>query len=160
MGVIIGAGDHRVARGGGTLSVMGLGSCIAIILYDDGTQVGGLAHILLPDPSLSTTPERRMKFASTAVPDLLEEMVGMGALRARVKARLVGGASMFGELLSSDQENIGDRNIAAARIALRSGGIKIVGEDVGGDFGRTVRFEVDNGQVWVRSPRRDEDVCV
>lgn len=84
----------------------------------------------------------------------------MGALRARVKARLVGGASMFGELLNSDQQNIGARNIVAARVALRNGGITIVGEDVGGDFGRTVHFEVENGRVCVRSPRRGEDVYV
>ncbi len=157
---IVTAGDHRVGKGNCTFAVIGLGSCVAVILYDVEARVGGLAHILLPDPNLSTTPERRMKFATTAVPDLLEAMVEAGAQRRRIKARLVGGASMFGELLASNQLNIGQRNIEAVRSALEADGIEIVGEDVGGECGRTVHFELHSGRVLVRSPRRDQDVLV
>lgn len=156
----IAAGDHRVGTGDRTLTVIGLGSCVAVILYDSESQIGGLAHVLLPDPSFSTAPERRMRFASTAVPDLVQEMERAGATRDRMRARLVGGASMFQELLGSDHQNIGERNVLAARTALEEGGIEIIGEDVGGDFGRTVRFDLKKGEVRVKSSRTDIDVVV
>ena len=79
----IGAGSHRVGKGDETFSVIGLGSCVAIVLYDKASRIGGLAHVLLPDPSLSTTPEKTMKFATTAIPQLLSEMEELGAGRGR-----------------------------------------------------------------------------
>jgi chemotaxis protein CheD len=67
---------------------------------------------------------------------------------------------MFQELLGNDHQNIGERNVMAARTALGEGGIKIIGEDVGGDFGRTVRFDLKKGEVRVKSSRTDIDVVV
>lgn len=154
------AGAYAVGDGDETFSVIGLGSCVAVILYDREAGVGGLAHVLLPDPSLSTSPERRMRFASTAIPLLLDEMEALGARRERVEARLVGGASMFGELLASDRQNIGARNVEKAREVLASEGLELVGEDVGGDFGRNLRFELEDGSVRVKSFRRADDVLV
>ena len=67
---------------------------------------------------------------------------------------------MFQELLGNDHQNIGERNVMAARTALGEGGIEIIGEDVGGDFGRTVRFALKKGEVRVKSSRTDIDVVV
>jgi chemotaxis protein CheD len=46
---------------------------------------------------------------------------------------------------------MGERNVVASRQTLHSLGIPLVGEAVGGDYGRTVRLEVSNGTVEVRS---------
>lgn len=158
MAEIVRAGDHKVGRAEGTLMVRGLGSCVAVILYDERERVGGLAHILLPDPSFSTNSERRMRFATTAVPALVSEMETAGACRDRITARLVGGASMFRDLLPKDRPNMGERNVVATRSVLAEVGIPVLGEDVGGDYGRTVQFELAGGQVRVRSPRREDVV--
>ncbi len=155
---IVGAGDLRVRAHEGRLAVLGLGSCVVVILYDKISRVGGLAHVLLPDPSYSTTPDRREMFATTAIPDLVSGMEEVGAHRSRIEARLVGGASMFRELLSPERPNIGDRNVSAARDALEGNGIPIIGEDVGGSFGRSVHFDVKDGQVRVSSARSDEHI--
>lgn len=61
---------------------------------------------------------------------------------------------MFGSLLSQTGVNMGDRNVAAARAALACAGIRISGEDVGGDFGRTVSIGVFDGAVTVYSRQR------
>lgn len=153
---IVGAGTLRVRANEGSLAVLGLGSCVVVILYDKVSRVGGLAHVLLPDPGYSTTPDRRSRFATTAIPDLVSEMDEAGAHRSRIKARLVGGASMFRELLSPERPNIGDRNVSAARDALEASGIPITGEDIGGSFGRSVHFDVRDGRVRVSSAQRDE----
>lgn len=147
------AGDRRVGKGRGVLSVVGLGSCVAVILYDESTRIGGLAHVLLPDPTFSSNPEKRWRFAMTAIPDLLEELESAGAMRERIEARLVGGACMFQELMTENGPHIGERNVTAARAALSEGGINLVGQEVGGDYGRSVDFNLETGQVRVSSQR-------
>ncbi len=145
------AGERRLGKGEGTLSILGLGSCVAVVLYDETSRVGGLAHVLLPDPSYSRHSDRRGRYASTAIPALLDELIQAGADRTRVTARLVGGACMFQELLPPNQPHIGARNVDAARQALARGGISIVAEDVGGDYGRSIHFDLGDGRLRVSS---------
>lgn len=151
--IVVGVAQAAVLRGDGSLVSHGLGSCVAIVLYDPSTRTAGLAHVLLPNDSYSRDGTRATKFADAAVPHLIAEMRRVGA-RGRLTARLVGGASMFGALLSKTGVNMGDRNVAAARDALTRAGITITGEDVGGDFGRTVWVAVVDGAVTVQSMRR------
>lgn len=151
--IVVGVAQAAVLRGEGSLVSHGLGSCVAIVLYDPSTRTAGLAHVLLPSDSYSRDGSRASKFADAAVPHLIAEMRRAGA-RGRLTARLVGGASMFGSLLSKTGVNMGDRNVAAARGALAQAGIAVAGEDVGGDFGRTVRITVIDGAVTVQSMLR------
>jgi chemotaxis protein CheD len=78
--------------------------------------------------------------------------------RGVLAARLVGGASMFRALMTSPGMNVGERNIAAARDALRAAGIRVLAEDVGGELGRSLRFSVDDGRVLVKTVRGGERV--
>lgn len=144
-------GEVAIARGTGTLSALGLGSCVAVILYDEATQVGALAHVLLPTRALSKHPAHPGRAADTAIPHTVAQMRECGADARRVTARLIGGASMFADLLQAGTIHIGERNVVACRFGLRSAGIPIVGEAVGGETGRSVWFDVANGTVHVRS---------
>jgi chemotaxis protein CheD len=134
-----------------TLVTLGLGSCVAIVLHDPEARVGGLAHVLLPEPALSRDQGNASKFATTAVPALVKEMARRGARPGRLKARLVGGAAMFQTLMVPGSLNMGARNIIAAREALQRAGIPLVAEAVGGDYGRSVRFHVGAGRATVSS---------
>lgn len=134
-----------------TLVTLGLGSCVAILLHDAEARVGGLAHILLPEPALSRDQGNASKFATTAVPALVKEMARMGARPGRLRAKLVGGAAMFQTLMVPGSLNMGARNINASRQALEAAGIPVVAEDVGGDYGRSVRFYVGAGKTTVSS---------
>jgi chemotaxis protein CheD len=60
---------------------------------------------------------------------------------------------MFAALATPGAIQMGERNVVAARHALASAGLPIVGEAVGGDFGRTVRLHVGDGRVEVSSVR-------
>lgn len=134
-----------------TLVTLGLGSCVAILLHDPDARVGGLAHILLPEPALSRDQGNASKFATTAVPALVKEMARLGARPGRLRARLVGGAAMFQTLMVPGSLNMGARNIIASRQALQAAGIPLIAEDVGGDYGRSVRFYVGAGKTTVSS---------
>ena len=90
--------EFKAGGAGTTLLTIGLGSCVAIALYDPEARVGGLAHILLPSPALSRRDQSPGKFPQTAIPLLLQDMVVLGARPARITARLAGGASMFTNL--------------------------------------------------------------
>ena len=149
--------DYAVGHGDAVLATIGLGSCVAIMLYDAAAQVGGLAHILLPSEGLSRDTSNRAKFPSTAVPLLLEEMRRVGAWGKPV-AKIVGGASMFGSLLPSGGVNMGERNVEATKRVLRSADIPLLAHDTGGDYGRSVYFSMTDGRVLVRSLKVGERV--
>jgi len=142
--------DFAVARGEGVISTIGLGSCVAIAIYDKQTRVGGMAHVLLPSEGLSRDKDNRAKFPGTAVPLLLEEMKKLGA-RGPYTAKIAGGSSMFGALLPAGGINMGERNVLSSRQALSEAGIPLAAQDVGGDYGRSVYFHLDDGRMLVRS---------
>jgi chemotaxis protein CheD len=147
-----------VAASDGTLVTIGLGSCVAIALYDADARVAGLAHVLLPSEALSRDQSNPAKFPRTAIPLLIEEMCQRGAKRGRIRAKIIGGASMFSNLLPNGGINIGERNIAAVRESLAAHAVPIVAEDIGSDYGRSVYFTVADGRVEVRSLRKGSRV--
>ncbi len=149
--IVVHMGAYAVLRGEGTVAALGLGSCVAVILHDRHAQVVALAHVVLPSASLSRDRDRPARFADTAVPLLVGGMKIEGADVARIVARLVGGASMFANLLAAGTVPMGERNVLAARAALRAAGISIVGEAVGGSSGRSVWFDARRGTALVRS---------
>jgi chemotaxis protein CheD len=143
--------DFAVGRNGDTvIATVGLGSCVAIALYDPATRIGGLAHVLLPSENMARDRANRAKFPFAAVPLLLAEMKVLGC-NGVVGGRLVGGASMFAALLPTGGVNIGERNVAASRAALAAAGVPLIGEDVGGDYGRSVYFHLADGRIEVHS---------
>jgi chemotaxis protein CheD len=149
--IIVRVADLQVGVAGELLVTVGLGSCIAIVLHDPQAQVGGLAHVLLPSPALSRHDGNPAKSPHTAVPRLLELMTGRGASPRRITARLAGGASMFAALAPPGTIHMGERNVVASKQVLNAHGIPLVGEAVGGDYGRTVRLDVAGGALEIRS---------
>jgi chemotaxis protein CheD len=151
--VVVPVGRMAVRCGPARLVALGLGSCVAVVLHDPVAAIGGLAHVLLPDRTAGRSDGAASRFARSAVPALLEAMHAAGGDRSHLTARLVGGASMFAQLLPAGIASIGERNARAARDALAEAGIRIVGEAVGGDYGRSVGLEVATGRVWISSVR-------
>ncbi len=147
--LVVRVADLRSGIENDTLITVGLGSCVAIMLYDPEARVGGLAHILLPSPGLSRVDSNPAKFPQTAIPRLIELMVAAGAKPPRLTARLAGGASMFAALAPPGTIQMGERNLVASRQVLNNHGVPLIGEAVGGDFGRTVRLRVRDGSVEV-----------
>ena len=147
--VMVRVADLGVGVAADTLVTVGLGSCVAIVLHDAEAKVGGLAHVLLPSPALARDDGKPARFPQSAVPSLLQLMAAKGAQARRITARLAGGASMFAALAPPGTIQMGERNLVASRQALASHGVPLVGEAVGGDFGRTVRLRVADGSLEV-----------
>ena len=151
-------GDLKVGLADNVLFAIGLGSCVAVVLYDARARIGGLAHVMLPHPLSARRPAPIGRFASTAIDHLISEMEQAGASRRRLFARLVGGAAMFEAVLNEDGPSLGQRNIEASKLALRAAGVPVRAEEVGGNHGRTVHFHVADGRVVITSVRNPDVV--
>lgn len=149
--IIVRVADLNVGGIDDVLVTVGLGSCVAILLHDATARIGGLAHVLLPSPALTRNTDNAAKFPQLAIPRLLAIMAERGANSKRTVARIAGGASMFANLAPQGTIQMGERNIIATRQVLNLNGIPLVGEAVGGDYGRTVRLYVADGRVEVSS---------
>ena len=159
---------HSISIGGIAVSASaadvlvayGLGSCVAICLYDPVAHIGGMLHALLPSaPSQNgKNPAPSAKFVDQGTPLLIEALVALGAKRSRLSAQLCGGAQVLSAPgFEEGGLHIGRRNVLAAESALGNARIPIKAQRTGGRVGRTVRFYIATGQVTVRSLGQKEE---
>ena len=148
-------GRGAVTRAPDIILCSGLGSCVAIILYDTQRRIGGLAHVMLPDSGSLNGSHPSYKCADTAIATLIKELQSMRAAIHGMVAKLVGGARMFP---SSDDfsPGIGEQNIASVKRILEQKRIPVIGENTGGNYGRNVEFYLDSGKVIVRAVGKED----
>jgi chemotaxis protein CheD len=133
--------------------VPGLGSCVGLVIYDPAAGIAGMAHIMLPT-SNGRPGDKPAKFADSAVDILTEILVDRGAKRDRLLAKAAGGAQMFrsqGAFMA-----VGTRNADSVLAALEAAGIPVLGSDLGGTWGRTIRFFMGTWLLNVRSTGRPD----
>lgn len=147
----VGIADLNVADAPNKLITVGLGSCIGITLYDKVKKNGGLLHIMLPDSTQFSSVTNPYKFADLGVPILLNKILQKGSKKNDIIAKMAGGASMFNFSDSSVNMDIGKRNSAAVRIALKKLDIPLLREDVGGNKGRTIILDTESGNILIRT---------
>ncbi len=153
--LVIGIADMKLAKGEGMLVTYALGSCIGICLHDPALKLGALVHIMLP-LNMEAGRKNPMKYADTGIRETLKQMEAKGASRARITAKIAGGAMMFKDGGSSSLGNIGQRNIESVHLNLKKEGIRLLKEDVGGTVARTLLFDVNSGLACIRSYGRQE----
>ena len=122
-----------------------LGSCIGLALYDSRSQIGGLAHIVLPS-SKGHADELLGKFADTAIPELIRGIEQLGGKLRSLRAKLAGGANMFH---SSSEMAIGELNLKAIHQELLERSIPVAASHCGGTQGRRMTFRPATGAVVI-----------
>ena len=148
----VGMADLKVAsKPDDVLITLGLGSCIGIALYDPAIKLGGLAHIMLPDSTRIKNNSNIAKFADTGIAELYRLMLKGGASKARMIAKIAGGAKMFEMSGNNAMGSVGENNAKASKEALKKLGVRLVAEDTGLNYGRTVELHCDTGDYWIRS---------
>ncbi|MFC4617367.1 chemotaxis protein CheD [Camelliibacillus cellulosilyticus] len=152
----VGIADWKLARRPEALRTSGLGSCVAVVIYDSSTGLAAMAHIMLPNHELTKQANFSFaKFADTAIPALVDILLKKGAYIGRLKAKIAGGAEMF-RSRKGFTSGIGKRNVAVAKEYLKQYKIPIISEDTGGDYGRTIEFFTETDMMCVRSIKRGE----
>ena len=136
---LVNISEIRVAKSPTELICLGLGSCVAVVLYDPKNKIGGLAHVMLPDSREVINLTKPGKFADTAISCLLTKMQRKGAVLSLIHAKIFGGADMFA-LNHPACESIGALNVKAVMKQLKHLGIPLFAKDTGGNTGRSIFF--------------------
>lgn len=125
-----------------------LGSCVALCLYDPEVRVGGMNHFLLsePPPGLAATTAIDEHYGVYLMELLVNQMLGIGAHKSRLRAHLYGGANVNRNMM-----RIGSANAEFAQGFLRREGIMLMREDLGGTNARRVDFRPASGLVRCRT---------
>lgn len=150
--IVVKIADYKITADSGFLITYGLGSCLAVALYDPETRTAGMGHIMLPDSTGVRTPGKPRKFADLCISEMLRELEDNKCELKRLVAKIAGGASMF-DLPDKEKLRIGERNRDAVLTELAKRRIRLAAEDTGGNYGRTVEFNTGNGDMIIKSMR-------
>ena len=125
----VGMADLNICKAPDIITTLGLGSCIGLTFYDPVTKIGGMVHYMLPDSTQMRNNSNIAKFADTGIEELLRRVVGAGANRGRLVAKIAGGAKMFEVSGMSNVGNIGERNAIAAKEKLKELKILLIADN-------------------------------
>ncbi len=158
MNVVVGVADMKVSNNPDDILVTySLGSCIGIAVHDPVAGVGGILHFMLPGSELDQDKARQkpFMFADTGIPRLFKSAYELGAQKSRMRVIVVGGSQVL------DQHgffNIGNRNQMAVRKIFHRNNVVIDFSDVGGNFNRTLRLAVKNGQTNLKVSGKSDKI--
>ncbi|ADM69746.1 chemotaxis protein CheD [Paenibacillus sp. SEL3] len=151
----VGMADLNVTSNPNSIRTTGLGSCVGLTLYDPHLKLAGMAHVMLPSSDIAREGQLNIaKYADTALPELFERMLKLGAERRRLIAKMAGGAQMFAFAGSGDTMRIGPRNVESCKEMLVDLGIPLIAEDTGGNYGRTIELDSETGVLNIRSVQK------
>ena len=152
----VGMADLNICKSPDGITTLGLGSCVGVALRDPVTKIGGLLHAMLPDSTVIKNNTCVEKFVDSGLDELVKRMVRAGANKARLEAKLSGGAQMFAFQRNSDLVKVGERNAEAARKKLRAMHIRLLAEDTGLNYGRTVIYYPETGIYVIKAVGKPE----
>lgn len=150
MEIKVGMADMNVCSGSDSITTLGLGSCVGVVLWDPTTKICGMVHVMLPDSTTIRNNTNTAKFADSGIEELLKRVIAKGAKRQSLVAKIAGGAKMFTVQNKSDLISIGDRNVEASIMKLKQLNIPLRAQDTGDNYGRTVTFYPENGQYHIK----------
>ena len=131
------------------LYVQGVGSCLIVTAYDRRKKIGGMLHSMLPSNPGSDADGA--KYADTGIDALIAKLAERGVDASVLDIKMAGAANMFPGIVMSGKSNIGERNVDAALKKFAKMKLRVAGQDVGGNHGRSVYFNLANGLVDVRT---------
>jgi putative nucleotidyltransferase with HDIG domain len=126
-----------------------LGTCVGAALYDSVAGVGGLIHILLPEPLKDDESFQPEKYASTGFPLFLKALAEGGASAENMKACIAGGA-LVGPLDNSDLElDIGGRTAERVLQIIAAEGIRVDKMETGGFFTCSLALDMSTWECCI-----------
>lgn len=147
----VGMADLNICLPPDAITTLGLGSCVGVVLYDPNKKVSGMVHVMLPDSTKIKNNENIAKFADTGIDELVKRVVKAGASRIALVAKIAGGAQMFAFNSNSEMLKVGERNVNAVKAKLKELRIPILAEDTGLNYGRTIEFYPEKGELLIKS---------
>jgi chemotaxis protein CheD len=135
------------AAADGVLIVTVLGSCVSACLWDPLARIGGMNHFMLPGNSAASAGAASATLGVYAMEVLINRLLKLGADRARLTAKVFGGASV---LEGMDSLNVGTQNGAFVLEFLAEERIPVTAQDLYDVCPRKVYFFSETGRVLVK----------
>jgi putative nucleotidyltransferase with HDIG domain len=146
----VASGSYYVSRLKPLVLQAYLGTCVGVALFDEETGVGGLSHLLLPEPISLSSSFQPEKYASTGFPIFLRALYDEGASRKHLKAFIAGGA-LVGPLFSNDLRlDIGGRTVETVMNFLKEEDITIEQSETGGFFTCCLSLDLTTWQCDIK----------
>jgi len=142
-------GELKTGKNSDLLAALGVGSCIIVVCYDRLRPVAAMLHGILPERPHNRKEGIENKYLDAGIENMVKAMIKEGVNLKDMQAKIFGGAKMFD--VKNETETIGERNIKKAKECLASKGIVLIGEDTGGNYGRTIEFSVMTKKAVVKS---------
>lgn len=139
--MFVASGQYIVSRRKEEILEALLGTCVGVTLCDRHAGVGGIIHLLLPEPTSMDNLWKPENYASTGLPIFIQALCDSGAQKERLEACIAGGA-LVGPL--SDQDlalDIGGRTSEVVEKILNNENILISKREIGGFF--SCRMDLD-----------------
>lgn len=136
-------GEHCITPSEKIISTI-LGSCISVCLYDEENDINGMNHFVLPEQG-ERSVLNRLRYGEHSLPGLIKDMIGKGALKENLRAKVFGGGNVISHL-----SGIGRSNIEYVKNFLTKEEIPIINEDLGGSHGRHIYFDTMTKKVYVK----------
>ncbi len=144
----VASGDYQINAGGHLLKAL-LGSCVGVAIFDPEARVGGIIHLLLPEPPSPGSDWSPSSHATTGLPLFIAALLKAGARRENLRAVVAGGA-LFGDLSERDIAlNIGGRCIDRVHAVLREYQIPIIQEESCGLASSTLQLDTDTWRTAI-----------
>ena len=70
----VGIADMNICKVPDTITTVGLGSCVGVVLYDERKKISGLLHVMLPDSTRIKDNSNKAKFADTGIDFLIKRI--------------------------------------------------------------------------------------
>ncbi len=125
-----------------------LGSCVAACLIEPVNRIGGMPHILLPGKADMRHFDVAARYGINAMELLINRMMGLGADRRRLVAKVFGGAHVISAI--SRENGTGEKNALFVLDFLKEENIRILSKDIGGTDSRKIFFHTDTGNVFLK----------
>jgi putative nucleotidyltransferase with HDIG domain len=130
----VASGSYRVETQNPVILEAYLGTCVGVALYDPVAGVGGLIHLLLPEPVSAAATFQPEKYASTGFPVFLRALYAAGASAENTRASIAGGA-LVGPIDNSDLSlDIGGRTAEKVMHFIETENIEVEKTETGGFF--------------------------
>lgn len=140
-----------ISQAPSVLVTKGLGSCLGITFFDPFRKIGAMAHPMLPDFSKSRAQVNPNRYVNSVIKSTLEELKNKGCSSSRLEIKIFGGAHMFRCINTDSVLNVGQRNTEIAWAVFKELGLNILGQEVGGTFGRTIFLNLETGKVLIKT---------
>ena len=144
------SGSYMISRQKPEIMQAYLGSCVGVTLCDRKAGIGGLIHLLLPEPpseDLTWDPEVN---AVTGMPIFIDALCRLGARKERLQACIAGGALIDPVSLADLMLDLGGRTAERAQHILQNEKIQIRQIEVGGYFSCCISLDLTTWETTIK----------